>query len=401
MVSVKITENIYWTGVNDRTTDLFEGLWPISEEGVSYNSYVILDEKVALIDLVKSFKTDDYLSQIEEIIDPTKIDYVIVNHVEPDHTGMIKVMSRLAPNIIFVGTEKTKKMLEDYYQLEFGDKFLVVKTGARLNLGTHELEFYEVPFVHWPETMVTYERKNEILFSCDAFGSYGALRGAIFDDEYDDLEFYKEEALRYYVNIVAKFSRFVLKAIDALKTLQIRIIAPSHGLIWRKHPEKIIKLYSKWATYASEPSEKGITLIYASMYGNTEKVMNAVAQGASKEGIPIQIFDVARTHVSYILPSLWKYQGILIGTPTYETKLFPPMAYVLQMANYKRITNKKVARFGSYGWSGGAQRDLESYIEKLKWDLVDIFEFQGGPSEEDLKYGKKFGENFAKIIRSS
>ena len=163
MVSVEIVPNIFWTGVNDRTTDLFEGLWPISDEGVSYNSYVITDEKIALIDLVKGFKVDDYLTQLEEIVDPSKIDYVIINHTEPDHTGMIKVLNKISPDITFVGTERTKKMLMDYYQLSNGEKFMVVQSGDTLSLGKHTLVFYETPFVHWPETMVTYETKSKIL----------------------------------------------------------------------------------------------------------------------------------------------------------------------------------------------------------------------------------------------
>ncbi len=397
LVAVEIKPGIYWAGVNDRSTELFEGLWPITDVGVSYNSYIIADEKVAVIDLVKGIKTDDFLSQVEEIAEVTDIDYVVINHMEPDHTGIIKVFLRIVPNITFVGTEKTKEMLRDYYQIE--SNFLVVKSGDRLELGKHTLVFYEAPFVHWPETMVTWEEQSKILFSCDAFGGFGALRGSIFDDEYDDLGFYIEESLRYYANIVAKFSRFVLKAIEALKDLEIEIIAPSHGLIWR-NPVKIIELYRKWAKYASEPPEKGITVIYGSMYGNTEKMMNAVTQGASKSGLPIQVFDVARTDVSYILPYLWKYQGVIIGAPTYETKLFPPMTYVLTMAEYKRIFNRKVARFGSYGWSGGAQRDLESRIERLKWELTEVFEFQGGPTANDLEKGKDFGEKFAKLLKS-
>jgi anaerobic nitric oxide reductase flavorubredoxin len=398
MVCIKIAPNVYWNGLNDRTTDLFEGLWPITKEGVTYNSYIINDEKVALIDLVKGIKADEFLIQMEEIVDPSKVDYVIINHMEPDHTGNLRTMKKVAPNITFVGTEKTREMIKDYYELD--SNFMAVKTGDTLKLGKHTLVFYEAPFVHWPETMVTYDQETKILFSCDAFGSYGAFTGSIFDNQYVDRKFYHEEALRYYANIVAKFSRFVLKAIDDLKDLEIKIIAPSHGLIWREKPTEIIDLYKKWAEYGSKPSEKGITLLYASMYGNTEKMMNAVAFGASKSGLPIQIFDVARTHISYILPFLWKYRGILIGTPTYETKLFPPMAYVLDLATYKRIMYKKVARFGSYGWSGGAQRDLEARIERLNWEITEVFEFRGGPTLEDLKKGEVFGAHFAELIKN-
>jgi flavorubredoxin len=398
MVCIEISPNIFWNGLNDRTSDLFEGIWPITKEGVSYNSYIILDEKVALIDLVKGIKTDDFLTQIEEVIDPTKVDYIIINHMEPDHTGMIKTMIKIAPNVTFVGSEKTKDMLEGFYQLE--TNFKIVKTGDTIVLGQHTLEFYDIPWVHWPETIATYEKTSKILFSCDAFGSYGSLGGSIFDDEYEDIDFYKEEALRYYSNIVAKFSRFTLKAIDQLKGLDIQIIAPSHGLVWR-NPQEIIDLYVKWAKYSTEPAELGVTLLYASMYGNTEKVMGAVAQGLTNEGIPVKIFDVARTHVSYILPYLWKYRGVMIGAPTYEAKLFPPMAYILDMAISKRVQNKELARFGSYGWTGGAQRDLESRLKRLKWNLYDTFEFRGGPTMEDFQKGEELGERFALHLKGN
>ena len=403
MPAIKLSESIFWIGVNDHTTDLFEGIWPINDVGVSYNSYIVKGtKKNAIIDLAKGVKTDDYLTQLEEILDPSDIDYVIINHVEPDHTGLIKIISRLAPNAVFVGSEKAKEMIGNFYQLEDAKncKWQIVKTGDELDLGDHTLVFYEAPYVHWPETIVTYEKTSKILFSCDAFGSYGALPGKIFDDEFSDEERknFEEEALRYYANIVAKFSRFVTKAINSLKDLEISIIAPSHGLVWRKNPERIIKLYAEWASYISSPGEKGITLVYSSMYGNTFKMMNAIAQGIGKTGIPLKIFDAARTHVSYILPYLWKYEGVLVGAPTYEVKLFPPMAYVLDMASRKKITNKKTAYFGSYGWNDGALRDFTQMAESLKWNILSTFEFIGGPSEEDLKNGEKFGEKFAKSI---
>ncbi|MHA2247487.1 MAG: FprA family A-type flavoprotein [Candidatus Hodarchaeales archaeon] len=407
MPAIKLNEKIFWIGVNDRTTDLFEGLWPINDVGVSYNSYIIRGEKIALIDLAKGIKTDDYLSQVEEVVEPSKIDYIIINHVEPDHTGLIKIMAKLAPNAIFVGTEKAKNMIADFYQLEDTKniKWKVVTNGDEINLGSHhQLVFYEAPFVHWPETMVTYEKNSKILFSCDAFGSYGALSGKIFDDDKGvDQNFYCEEALRYYTNIVAKFSRFVIKAINSLEGLEISMIAPSHGLVWRKNPERIVELYKRWAEYAEDPTggETGITLVYASMYGNTNKMMNAIAQGIGKTGIPLKIFDAARTHVSYILPYLWRYKGIIIGSPTYEVNLFPPMAYVLDMAVRKRIVRKKAVFFGSYGWNDGAKRDFEKIAEKLKWSTLETFDFIGGPSEEDLKKGEELGERIAKLIMSS
>jgi anaerobic nitric oxide reductase flavorubredoxin len=397
MPPIEIKPNVYWIGVNDRTTDLFEGLWPITQEGVSYNAYLIDDEKKAIIDLAKALKTDEFFGQIDQIIDISDLDYVVVNHMEPDHSGVLTTLRRIAPQVTILGTEKTRAMLESFYGITEGVQ--VVQDGETLSLGRHTLKFVYTPFVHWPETMMTYETSEQILFSCDAFGSYGAFRGAIFDDECIDPDFYEREALRYYVNIVAVFSRPVLKAIEKLADVPVSVIAPSHGLVWRKNPGHIVALYKKWAEYATGPTEVGVTLVYGSMYGNTEKMMNAVAQGISEEDVPVSIFDVTHTHVSYILPSLWTQRGVIVGAPTYEGSLFPPMVQVLEMAAVKKIQNKQVARFGSYGWSGGAQRRFESLIEPLKWELMDSFEFVGSPSEADLKHGEAFGAQFARAIK--
>ena len=397
MSPVPISSGVYWIGMNDRTTDLFEGLWPITQEGISYNTYLIDDEKRAVVDLAKSLKSDEFFAQIEQVVDIESLDYVIMNHMEPDHSGIVRMLRRLAPDVTILGTQKAMEMLNDFYGIQEGVR--AVGDGDTLDLGTHRLRFVSTPFVHWPETMMTYDEADKVLFSCDAFGGYGALRGALFDEECTDLAFYEEEALRYFVNIVAVFSRSVLRAIDKLSDVSVEAIAPSHGLIWREHPERIIELYQKWSNYASEPAEVGVTLLYGSMYGNTEKMMNAVAQGVSDEGVPLSIFDVAHTHMSYILPSLWKRQGVIVGAPTYEGSLFPPMAEALRMAAHKRIRGKKVARFGSYGWSGGAQREFEQIIEPLKWNLMESFEFKGGATEDDLARGKAFGAAFAREVR--
>lgn len=246
---------------------------------------------------------------------------------------------------------------------------------------------------------MTYEESEQVLFSCDAFGSYGALQGAIFDDECSVRNFYEKEALRYFVNIVAMFSRPMLNAIKKLAEVPVSIIAPSHGLIWRDNPQRIVELYQKWAGYASDPGEVGVTLLYGSMYGNTENMMNAVARGVSEEGVPVDIFDVRHTHASYILPSLWVKRGVLVGAPTYEGGLFPPMAHALNIAAQKRVRGKTAAYFGSYGWSGGAEREFEGLAESLRWELMDSFAFSGGPTEEDLQRGKEFGARFARAIK--
>jgi flavorubredoxin len=397
MPPVEIKPDIYWIGVNDRTTDLFEGIWPITQEGVSYNAYLIKDEKKAIIDLAKAFKGDAFLEQIDELIDVGQLDYVIMNHLEPDHGGLLSIIRRIAPNVTLVCSKKARDMLATFYNVT--ENVQVVEDGEELSLGKHTLRFYSTPMVHWPETMMTYEAQNQILFACDAFGSYGALRGAIFDDECTDHEFYEQQALRYYVNIVALFSNAVLRAIGKLTDVPISVIAPSHGLVWRENPGRIVALYKKWAEYARGPTELGVTLLYASMYGNTETMMNAVAQGISEQGVPVDIYDVTRTHVSYVLPSLWTQRGVLVGAPTYEGGLFPIMSQTLDMAGHKKIRDKKLAYFGSFGWSGGARRELERIAEGLKWEVTDRLEFCGGPTEQNLRDGELFGARFAQSLK--
>ena len=307
MPSVQIRPDVYWIGLNDRTTDLFEGIWPVTDAGVTYNSYLIRDRKNVIIDLAKGFKTDEYIEKIEAIVPLSEIDYIVVNHMEPDHTGAIRAFTRISPRLTILATEKAREMLAAFYGIT--ENVRVVADGEELSLGRRTLKFVHAPFVHWPETMVTYDAADQILFSCDAFGGYGALPGTIFDDQCSDLVYYEREALRYFVNIVAKFSAPTLRAIEKLSGVPVSVIAPSHGLVWRRDPARIVELYRKWAELSTGGGETGVTLVYGSMYGNTEKMMNAVAQGISRAGIPVEIFDAARTHVSFILPSLWTQRG--------------------------------------------------------------------------------------------
>jgi flavorubredoxin len=398
MLAREIKPGIFWVGVSDRTTDLFEGLWPITQEGVTYNSYLIKGEKTALIDLTKSIKADEYLSMIEELTAVSKIDYIVINHMEPDHTGLLRIFRKLAPQAAILGSAKTKEMLCGFFGV--ADNVRAIADGETLDLGGAKLRFLSTPFVHWPETIMTYEESRKVLFSCDAFGGYGALRGTIFDDECTQPEFYEKEALRYYANIVANYSSRVLDAIAKAAALPGEVVAPSHGLVWRKSPQRIIDLYRRWAECASGKTDPAVTLVYGSMYGNTERMMNAVAIGISEEGVPVEVFDVARTHISYILPSLWTRAGVVIGAPTYEVKLFPPMAEALGMAVSKRILGRKTAYFGSYGWSGGALKDVKRIVEPAKWELCETFEFIGSPKPEDLAKGLEFGRRFGERMKA-
>lgn len=396
MPAVEVKPGIYWIGVNDRTTDLFEGIWPITSEGVSYNAYVIDGDKKVLVDMAKDIKSDALLEQIEEVFDPAELDYIIVNHMEPDHTGVIRTLRRVAPNVEVLCTGRAVKLLKNYYGVV--DNIHSVKEGEILDLGSHKLRFHITPMLHWPETMVTYETTHKVLFSCDAFGGYGALQGVIFDDQCEHPEFYEREALRYYANIVALFPRPVSRSIKLLKDVPIDVVAPSHGLIWRERPQRIIELYQKWANYALEGPEPGVTLLYATMYGNTEKMVEAVAAGVARAGVPVDIFDVRHIHASYILPSVYSRSGVIVGAPTYEGELFPPMAHMLDMINRKRMQNRKLAYFGSFGWSGGARREIAKWADELKWDLTESWEFPGGTPHAALLQGEELGYNFAQSL---
>ncbi len=396
MREIKLADDIFWVGVNDRTTDLFEGLWPIDNTGISYNSYAIKDEKNVLIDLAKAFKTDDFLNQIAGIFPPSAIDYIVLNHMEPDHTGVIRTLRMLAPKAEILCAPKAVQMLSDYYGITEGIR--QVGDGETLDIGSRKLSFHHVPFVHWPETMVTYDPKTKVLFSCDAFGGYGALQGTLFDDECLNLDYYEKESLRYYANIVAKFATPVKNAIKKLGGLEVGCIAPSHGLVWRKSPSRIIELYARWADYSASGGEKGVTLLYGTMYGNTEVMMNAVAEGIAAEGITPEIFDVARTHTSYMLPALLANRGVVVGAPTYEASLFPYMTTVLEKAALKNIKNKKAVYFGSYGWSKGALKRTLEITEPLAWEFLETLEFAGAAGADTIARGYELGRRIAGAV---
>jgi flavorubredoxin len=396
MPAIEIRPGIHWIGVNDRTTDLFEGIWPITAVGVSYNTYIVNDRKKAIIDLAKSMKTDEFFEQIERITSLDTIDYLVINHMEPDHTGALKTLRKLAPRITIIGTEKCAGMLGNFYGIK--ENVRIVSDGDSISLGAHTLQFASTPFVHWPETMMTYIPEEKILFSCDGFGGFGALAGTIFDDQCPNIAFYEKEALRYFVNIISKFTGPVLKAIEKLAKIDVRVIAPSHGLIWRKDPGRIVELYKAWSGYGETGGNPGVTIVFGSMYGNTESVMNAIAHGVANEGVDLEIFDAARIHTSYIIPSLWSKKGVLVGAPTYETTLFPPVADVIRMATAKKIKAKKAAFFGSYGWSGGADKEFVSIVEG-KWEITGSLPFPGGPTADTMAKAEDFGCSFARMIK--
>lgn len=403
MKAIEIADKVYRIAANIGSRDLFEGIWPIPE-GVSINSYLVKGEKTALIDLVKDW--DDALeqvnSQLEDADSPIeKIDYLVINHMEPDHTGWLTEMKQRNPALKIYCSKKSVPLIKAFYKIE--DDVFPVGTGDSLDLGNGKsLDFVDAPNVHWPETMVSYEPSTGVLFSCDAFGSFGKVTDHVFDDELtaEEQDFYEKETLRYYANIVSTFSGFVLKAIDKLEGLDVKVIAPSHGIIWRKNPEKIVDAYRKLAAYHDGPAEKEITFIWSSMYGNTEKLVQPIIDAVTAEGVKINVHRVPQEHVSFVLADAWKSAGLIFGMPTYEYRMFPPMAHVLDIFDRSHVKFRKIFRFGSFGWSGGAQKQFTEMTEGLKWECIEPVEWQGRADEETVQKAVEQAKALAKSVKA-
>lgn len=378
-MKINVTDKIFYIGVNDRRKQLFENLWPLPN-GVSYNSYLIRDEKTALLDTVEMGSAQNYLSMVEEILDGRTLDYMIINHMELDHAGEIGEIVRRFPEIKIVGNNKTFKVLQAYYGIT--DNLIEIKDGDTLDLGYHKLKFVLTPWVHWPETMMTYDMTDKALFSADAFGTFGTLDGGIFDDEVN-FEIYREEMRRYYSNIVGKYSNMVQKAFAKLAGVEIKMICPLHGPVWRTNPMKVIELYDRWSTYKSRD---GVVVIYASMYGNTAVVADYIARKLSEAGVrEIKVHDISKSHISYLISDIWKYKGVVLGSCAYNAEMFPLMETLTRELQHMGVKDKYLALFGSYSWNGGGVRNLQTFAQAIGWEQVacpaDIY---GAPTPEKL-----------------
>jgi len=361
---VNLTDQIFYVGVNDRRTNLFENMWPL-DRGVSYNSYLIVDEKVTVIDTVEAGHFEKWIAKVRNIINDRPVDYLVVNHMEPDHSGAIRILTELYPDMQIVGNKKTLPMIEGYYGIT--SNTITVKEGDSLNLGNNKLTFYTVPMVHWPESMVCFEETNQILFSSDAFGSFGTLDGGIFDDELD-FDHYKDEMRRYYSNIVGKYGNPVQKALSKLGTLDLKMVAPSHGPVYREHIADMVAMYDQWSKYEGE---EGVVVAYASMYGNTEEMAEVTARAIAENGIKnVRVYDVSKTHPSFIISDVFKYKGLVLGSPTYSNELHPNMEALAMKLQHMGITNRYYGVLGSYTWAGAAVKKLNEVGETLKWESV-------------------------------
>lgn len=360
--------------------DLFEGCWPV-EKGVLINGYMIEgSDKTVLIDYVE--KGADFISEIaEQGKKLSDIDILILNHLEPDHTGGLDELFKQVPDILVYGTKLATTMVETLYNHK---NCHVVVNGEELDLGDATLVFYSTPNIHWPETMMTYYKEKGILFTCDAFGSFGSFSG-VFDDELnaEDWALLSTETERYYANIVAPFSSFVIKGIKSLASLAVKTICPSHGIIWRKDPSFVINWYLRLASYLNGPQEKEIAFLYSSMYGNTLKYVNKLIDIAKERGVVMHLVRIPDENDSFALEKAWRSKAIIVASPTYEREMFPSMAHTLDLLKRKSVMGRLSFYFGSSLWSGGAANEYKKFAEAMKFEVLDAIEFRGAGTESD------------------
>ena len=365
----RISQRIYSVGVNDTDKILFEGLWPLPY-GVSYNSYLVVDEKVALIDTVECGFEEDYLFNIREAIGDRPIDYLVINHMEPDHSSLTAYMLDNYPDLMVVANAKAVPMLQGYYNIPL-ERIHVVAEGDMLDLGECSLQFYMIPMVHWPETMVTWLKTENTVFSGDAFGTFGAVPGGIVDEEGTLVE-YKDEMIRYYSNIVGKYGVPVQTALKKLSGLDVMRICSTHGPVWENEVSEVIALYDRLSRYEVT---RGVCIVYGSMYGNTAAAAEALALELDNLDIPYAIHDLAGNNygdlgLSGALRDVFKYDTIVVGSPTYNNGIYPPVEAFMKALQARLIKGRRFYAFGSYTWSASAVNQLNAMAQSMGFELL-------------------------------
>jgi flavorubredoxin len=388
----ELAKGVYYVGVDDHHTELFENLWKIPF-GVSYNSYLIVDKKIAVVETVKGPWAKEWLNNIREIIDPAKIDYIILNHMEPDHTSSLPDIAKIAPNATLIYTPRASDMRKSFYDVDLKEH--TVEDLEELSLGKKTLKFVHVPFVHWPETMATWIAEDQILLSCDAFGAFGALNGKHFDDE-ANMELVERESRRYVSSIITTYFKFVQNAIKKVSDLglNIKIIAPSHGIIYRENPMWIVNKYNEWS---SPELEKSCTIVYGTMYGYTHRLALNLKRELLKLGVSVKVHNVSYSDMSQIITDTVRAGVIILGSPTYDAFPFPKVwAYVNELQG-KRFMPRPIALFGTFGWGGGGVKKLQKIIEEMKCEVLKpVIRVKGRPSTEENEMVKEL----AKVIAS-
>ena len=360
----KVTEDIVWVGASDRRLALFENIFPIPR-GVSYNSYVLLDEKTVLLDTVDASVAGQFFENLEHVLDGRKLDYLIVNHMEPDHCAMIGDLVRRYPEVQVVGNTKTFGMIKQFFGTDFAERAVTVKEGDTLVTGAHTLHFVMAPMVHWPEVMVTYDEKDKVLFGADGFGTFGALNGIIFADEVDFDRDWLDDARRYYTNIVGKYGASVQALLKKASGLDIAVICPLHGPIWRENLGYILEKYQKWSTYEAE--DQAVVILYATMYGNTASAADALAGRLAAKGVKkIAVYDVSNTHVSELISEIFRASHVVFAAPTYNGGIYPVMENLLADMKALAVQNKTVALMENGTWAPTTAKQMREKLAELK-----------------------------------
>lgn len=360
----KVTDNIYWVGGNDRRLALFENLFPIPR-GVSYNSYLIMDEKTTLMDTVDFSISRQFIENVQHVLNGRDLDYLVINHMEPDHCANIEVLVRLYPEMKLVGNAKTVQMIKQFYEMDLEGKVIEVKEKEELSLGVHTLQFFMAPMVHWPEVMVAYEKSEKVLFSADGFGTFGALNGNIFNDEMNFDRDWMDDARRYYTNIVGKYGVQVQALLKKAATLDIEMICPLHGPVWRSDLGYFIDKYDKWSRY--EPEDNSVVIVYGSMYGNTENAANVLAMSLADAGVKnIAVYDASVTHVSHLIAEAFRCSHIVVATPTYNGGIYPSMESFLLDMKALGLRNRKIGILDNGTWAPTASKQVKKILEEMK-----------------------------------
>ena len=360
----KVTDDLIYVGGSDRRLSRFENLFPIPK-GVSYNSYVLLDEKTVLFDTADESISRQYIENVVHALNGRPLDYMVVQHMEPDHCAMIDDMLRRYPEAKMVCSAKAVGMFAQFYGTDVAARALVVKEGDKLSTGEHTLHFVMAPMVHWPEVMVTYDEKDKILFSADAFGTFGALAGNIFDDEITFDATWMNDARRYYTNIVGKYGVQVQALLKKAASLDIEMICPLHGPIWRKDLGLLLEKYQKWSTY--EPEDKTVMIAYATMYGNTENAANVLAGMLADKGVKnIAMYDVSETDVSELVAESFRCSHLVLAAPTYNSGIQPKMEAYLSDIKALNLQNRTVAVIDNGTWAATAGKQMIGTLEGMK-----------------------------------
>ena len=359
----KVTDDLYWIGGNDRRLALFEGVYQIPR-GVSYNSYLLMDEKTVLLDTVDKAVKGVFFENIEKVLDGRKLDYLVVQHMEPDHSEAIWEVVMRYPEVKIVCNAKIAQMMKQFFSFDVDARVVLVKEGDTFHTGKHNLVFVSAPMVHWPEVMVSYDTTDKILFSADAFGTFGALNGALFADEVDFPRDYLDEARRYYTNIVGKYGVQVQALLKKAATLDIQMICPLHGFVWRKDIGWYLDKYMHWSSYT--PEEQGVVIAYASIYGNTANAADLLACRLRERGVRTEVFDVSVTPASEIIAAAFKYSHLVFAAPTYNSGVFVTMEALLMDLAEHNIQNRTVAFMENGTWAATSARQMGAMLEKCK-----------------------------------